>query len=449
MDISKLLIRHVVYPLWETKNGTSRLRYLRQLEKSQFDSAEAMRERQWTDFKTLVTHAFRSCPFYRRKYEEVGLTPGDLRTPDDIARLPTTSKQEIQECLRDMLAEGAQPDRLIKDMTGGSTGTPMTVYYDRDRLDRRVAATIRHNRWAGWDIGDKVAALWGAPRDVGSGSLGTRLRASVIERRLFFDASAIDESGMRGLARDLVRYQPKVLMGYANALALFAQFVVAERIDGIHPRGIVSSAEVLTPANRTLIEAAFKCKVYDRYGCREVGIIASECQAPDGMHVTAEDVIVEALVDGVPRSDADGDVVVTDLANYVMPLIRYRTMDVGQVISSQCLCSRGLPLMKLSGGRVSDFLTTTSGKKVAGVVFSHRLTGITGVRQVQLVQDRRNAVTVHLVKGAGWSDGTLQSLVGLVHEVLGEATEVDVVYRTTIPVEPSGKYRISISTLTS
>lgn len=447
MDMSAVLVRQIAYPLWVRRNRSPRLRYVAEFERSQYRSPDEVRARQWADFKSVVGHAARACPFYRRKFAEARFAPDDLRSPDDVVRVPTTTKQEIQEHLAEMFADGLHRRDLVRDMTGGSTGSPLVVYYDSERFERRVAATIRHNRWAGWNLGDKVASLWGAPRDMRKlASFNARLRNAVIDRQLILDASAIDDAAMARFARRLLRFRPAALLGYANMLALFARFVSAAGIDGIRPRGIVSSAELLTPENRAVIESAFGCRVFDRYGSRELGIIASECEVHRGMHVNAEDLFVETLpaVDG----GAAGEIVITDLRNYVMPMIRYRTMDVGRLIAGACPCGRGLPLLEMVGGRTTDFLVATSGKRVSGVVLAtYVITNIAGVQQVQFVQQRREAVTVRIVRGPAWSEQSLQELLARLHRFLGAAMELDVVYRPELPLQASGKLRFSISTV--
>jgi phenylacetate-CoA ligase len=134
---------------------------------------------------------------------------------------------------------------------------------------------------------------------------------------------------------------------------MFARFVRDEGIGGIRPKGIISSAEVLTPENRELIETTFGCRVFDRYGCREVSVIASECGEHQGLHINADNLLVETVTDQGPVRGEDGEVLITDLRNFAMPLIRYRIKDVGRLLPQACGCGRGLPLMRISGGRTS------------------------------------------------------------------------------------------------
>ena len=438
VDPTAALIKHVLFPAWVRKNRSTRLAYLEQFERSQFLRRWEIQELQWTQFKRLLQHAYDHCAFYRRKLSAIGMVPADVRTPDDIAHVPTTSKEEIQEWMHDLVADNVAAP-LIKDMTGGSTGSPMVFYYDEDRLDSRNAAAIRHNRWTGWDIGQKMAVLWGAPRDLDSGSMKARVRDWILDRRVMLDASSIDDERLRAFHHRLMRHQPKFVLAYANTMALFARYLRDSGLEPPRPHAIITSGEVLTAENRTLIESTFHCKVYNRYGCREFAVIASECGHHRGMHINAENLLVDVV---------SGEVVVTDLKNFAMPMIRYRTRDAGALLPGVCDCGRGLPLLNLTGGRVTEFLTALGGQKVSGIVLAtYAVTSIPGVRQIQFVQDRAERVRARVVRRAEWSADSAMTLVGKVRGFLGDAMTVDIEFVDEIPLEASGKYRFSISTL--
>jgi phenylacetate-CoA ligase len=438
IDPTAVLIRRVLFPAWVRKNASTRLAYVEQFERSQFLPPDAMTELQWTQFKSLLRHAFDHCTFYRRKLGAVGMVPEDVRSLDDVRRIPTLTKEEVQESLNELIADNVTVP-LRKDMTGGSTGSPMVFYYDEDRLDSRSAAAIRHNRWTGWNIGDKTAVLWGAPRDLASESMKGRVRDWILDRRLVLDASSIDEERMLAFHGRLLRHQPRFVLAYANTMALFARFV---RDAGLEPppfRSIITSGEVLTDDSRALIESTFGCKVFNRYGCREFSVIASECSHHRGMHVNAENLLVEA---------ESGEIIVTDLKNFAMPMIRYRTRDVGALAAAHCPCGRGLPLLDLQGGRVTEFLTALGGQKVSGIVLAtYAITNIPGIRQIQFVQDRRDRVIARIARRADWSDEAAASLVARVRGFLGPGMTVDIEVVDSIPHESSGKYRFSISSI--
>lgn len=445
MSPTALLIRKVLFPAWTAKNGSKRLVYLADLEESQYLPRQALQELQWRQFKAMLAHAYEQCPFYRRKYLAEGLEPRDIRTPADIARVPAITKQEIQEGLSELIAADYRDRPLRKDMTGGSTGSPMVFYYDEDRLDSRAAATLRHNRWTGWDIGEKTALLWGAPRDVAAAPTAkARVRDWILDRRVILDASSIDEDRMRYFCRLLERARPQFVLAYANTLALFARFVGDAGLRPIRPKAIICSGEVLTQEARALIESTFDAKVFNRYGSREFAVIASECDAHQGLHVNAENLLVESL----GQAGEPGELVVTDLKNFAMPMIRYRTMDVGIVHERPCTCGRTLPLLELHGGRTTDFLIGTRGQRVSGIVLAtYGITEIPGLRQVQFVQHRRDHVTARVVRGPAWSEAAREALVLKVRTWLGDTVGVDLEFADAIPLEASGKHRFSISTV--
>ena len=444
-DLAGLAIRHAVYPAWVAKNRSARLRYLSQLERSQYWSREQLLEHQWKRLVEVINHAFEFCPYYRQKYQAAGLHLGDLRSPQDLARIPAISKEEIQEHGSDLLSDAYRDRAVIWDMTGGSTGKPMRFSYDADRRDWREAAALRHDCWTGWRIGDRRALLWGAPRDTTlSGRLGSRLREQLIERRLMLDASSLDDGAMNEFAQQLIDYKPRILLAYANTLGLFAKFVAAERIAGIRPLAIITSAEVLTPEIRQLAEQTFGCRIFDRYGSREFGVIASECEQHRGMHVNAENLLVESIA----ADKASGELVITDLRNLAMPMIRYSIGDTGGLVEERCPCSRGLPLLELSGGRVTDFLKTLSGKRVSGIVLAtYAITNVPGIRQIQFVQNEPGLIVINLARGPNWSVEALGELSLRLKEFLGSNMRFEVVYCESIGLEKSGKYRFSVSSV--
>jgi phenylacetate-CoA ligase len=420
------------------KHGSTRLAYLEQFERSQFLSRWELQDLQWTQFTRLLRHAYDHCAFYRRKLSAIGMLPDDVKTPHDIAKVPTTTKEEIQEWMRDFIADNVSGP-LLKDMTGGSTGSPMVFYYDEDRLDSRNAAAIRHNRWTGWDIGDKMAVLWGAPRDLASGSMKARVRDWILDRRVMLDASSIDDERMRAFHERLMFHQPNFVLAYANTMTLFARFLRDAGLEAPRPKAIITSGEVLTTENRTLIESTFECRVFNRYGCREFAVIASECGHHRGMHINAENLLVDVVA---------GEIVITDLKNFAMPMIRYRTRDAGALIPGVCDCGRGLPLLEVSGGRVTEFLTAVAGQKVSGIVLAtYVITSVVGIRQIQFEQDRKDRVKARVVRRSEWSDDSSKTLIAQVRGYLGAAMTVDIEFVESIPLEPSGKYRFSISTL--
>jgi phenylacetate-CoA ligase len=187
--------------------------------------------------------------------------------------------------------------------------------------------------------------------------------------------------------------------------------------------------------------------VTDRYGCEEVSLIASECEKHEGMHLNIEHLYVEFIKDdgSCAAPGEPGKIVVTDLMNHAMPLIRYEVEDVGVPMDRKCSCGRGLPLMESVTGRVADFLFKRDGSKVAGVsLIENTLTKIPGIDQMQIVQESIDSFVVSVVPGSDFRESTKMDLNAYFKGLFGETVTVEIQVVRAIQSEPSGKYRFSI-----
>jgi len=448
MDFYAPLIRNWVAPLWAWKDKSQHLRYLREFEITQYWKPQRLRGLQWNLLKKIMAHAYQNTIFYRERFEKLGLQPEDIKSFEDYQKLPLLTKKEIQERLPELVAQNIPKEKLVRNSTGGSTGSPLVFYLDQERLDSRLGSTLRHNRWAGWQIGDRVGVLWGARQDFTSLSgLKAKLRNLLLDRQLLLNTFSLTEENLRQFARALIKFKPKIILAYANSIYLFASFVQAEKIAGIRPRAIITSSEVLSLEQRQKIESVFECKIYNRYGCRETSVIASECEKHSGLHLNAETLYVELIREGRPALPGEeGKVVITDLLNYGMPFLRYSIEDTARPLARNCPCGRGLPLIEEVTGRVTDFIVTPDGRLVSGVALvTYLITNIPGLAQVQLVQENKESLLVKMAKNQNYDEKSQLVLEQRIKEFLGR--EVRVEYRIVehIPKEPSGKYRFSLS----
>lgn len=448
MSLSQRLIRDVLFPLALWRRGESaQVRYLREFERTQYLPADQLRTLQLARLRTLLEHAYRRCPFYRERFDTLGMVPSDIRSLADLQALPVLEKRDIQE-QRDRMVAGDWPrEDLISNQTGGSTGTPISFFLSRERKCSRAAATIRHNRWAGWDVGDKVAAVWGAPQDAPRNWRG-RLSDALLERRLFLDTGHLTEARMMEFHAALRRFRPKIMLAYARSAVMLARFLKARGLTPYQPHSIVTSAEVLEPAERLLLQEVFGCEVFNRYGCREVSVIASECSEHRGLHVMAEGLVVEVAHAGEVSPDGLGSILVTDLFNYAMPLIRYRIGDMGAWEPGQCPCGRGLPRLRHVAGRVTDFLVGTDGRLVSGVFLATYLVAQRpSLGQVQILQDVPGQALFRIKRAAAFRDpDDLDYLQSATRRHLGDDATIDWEFVDELPVEPSGKFIFCRST---
>ena len=443
------LVRSVLYPLDRWRSGdAAESKYQRAFESSQYWPRERHLQETCVAFQRLLMHAYLHCPYYRKVLDEVGIHPRDIRTLEDVSKIPILEKPQIRSHRDDLVARNYPAKDLVLVLTGGSTETPLSFFVNRDRLRSRAAATWRHNAWAGWRVGDKYAAIWGRGRDATQQRWRSRLRNVLLERGLLLNSMCITENRMREFDRKLKAHRPRVLLAYTKSIVLFARFLRQEKIAPYQPNSIVVSAEVLEEHERVLLESVFGCQVFNRYGCCEMSVVSSECEQHAGMHVMAEGVYLEVVNNGRSASPGDmGEVVVTDLLNYGMPLIRYRNGDMATIAEGQCACGRGLPRLAQLAGRVTDFLVGSDGRLVSGVAFAIPVDRALGIGQVQVLQERLG----HLLFKIAPPDRQpppkqeLDFLRDEAKACLGEDTAVDFEFVEHIPQEPSGKYRFCIS----
>jgi len=303
----------------------------------------------------------------------------------------------------------------------------------------------------GYQLGMRWAFLWGSDYDASAhkgywGSLKDRIIYNLVWINTF-DLTA--ETLLRALEQ-MARWQPNIIVAYVSSATLLARLIREKQIRGINPKAIQTSAEVLSPDARQLIESTFGCPVFDRYGCREMGNIAHECEQHEGLHILAENNLVELVDDngGAVQPGGIGRVVVTNFNNYAMPFIRYETGDLAEYSKQNCRCGRGLPLINSIQGRVSDVITSPSGKLLHGEFFSHLFYKIDGIRQFRVIQKSYKDLHVQIVPAQGFHEAQVFSYLREAISQYGDPEfQVQFELQSHLPPAPSGKYRFTISEL--
>jgi phenylacetate-CoA ligase len=444
MSVMSSLSRHVFHPLWDLKDGSRRLKVLRELERSQWLPQEVLRARQRERLQHILAYAAAHSPYYARTFRLSRLDPARFEEAA-FARLPLLTKSIIRSSTDEILSQQFTRAQLGEHKTGGSTGVALTTYFDHDWLQIRTADALRSDQWAGAFHGMKVAALWGNPPIARTAK--ERLRRLLIDRFVFLDTIDLNPRSLGEFVSAWRRERPEVLFGHSHSLYMLARYLKEQQITDLRPAGIVSTSMMLVAHERSLIEQVFGCRVTDRYGCEEVGLIACECERHEGMHLDIEHLHIEFLrEDGSPAAEGEeGAIVLTDLYNRGMPFIRYRIEDVGVWTDRRCSCGRGLPLMERVTGRVADYLKRRDGSLVAGVSLVERtLTAITGIEQLQIVQPSRDEIVLNVVRAADFSAASEAALLAELRGVFGEGISFRTQFLERMPQERSGKYRFSI-----
>ena len=439
------LFRHVLFPFYETGLRRRRtLAYLAEYERNQWLQPEQIAALQWTKLKRLIEHCHREVPYYQRRWRELGMQPGDIRSIADYQRLPVLTKHDIRSHFEELKADSFRGQLLYKN-TGGSTGEPLRFGYTRESNDRRTAVMWRGYEWAGARMGRRSLFLWG-------GAVGDPTRSHQIKDRLYHGAFGrrilntftMNESNLASYADAIDRYRPEIIVAYVGPLVRLAQWLIAERRPVFRPQAILGAAEALHEFQRQIIEQAFGCPAYNTYGCREFMLIASECEQRNGLHVNADHLVVET---GVPAAAEGGDIVITDLHNYGMPFLRYVNGDLATPDARACACGRGLPLLRRIEGRKLDAIRSADGRILPGEFFPHMLKDVAGLRRYQVVQRALDHLDLLIVRGDDFDDSALDYIRREVAKVLGDSVEVRCHFVDDIPLTKTGKFRVTVSEL--
>jgi len=444
---------HIVDPVgWKMKRTDvgGRLKEFRRL---QWDDPETWRARRARLLSRLLVHAVTRVPFYRERVSGLSREGIEADPLGSLRRFPILGRDDLVERFDDLTCEMGRGTKLGK--SGGSTGTPVRFLHNREYTAAAFGATQLSFDWAGLRRGDRRVALWGARRDFAG-------KASLVRRASFFfrdiailDAFRMGEKEMLEYVHFINRRPPVSLEGYTEALFALAEFIEREGLDVAAPRTLITGAGTLFPHMRETLGRVFRAPIFDHYGTREQGLIATECERHCGLHEMGETTVVE-VVDRDGREVAEGEAgeaVVTNLWNYTMPLIRYRVGDHVVRGRQRCECGRPYPLLDRVVGRAgSSFARPDGGLVLAD--FWIRLFAVefnTGdVHKYQFVQQTIDLITVRLVMRPGRPapDAKMRRAVeARIRDAMGAPTTVEFEVVDDIPPTESGKHLYSISRL--
>jgi phenylacetate-CoA ligase len=420
---------------------------LHALEASQWLSPAALRQLQTERLRTLLCHAGLHVPYYRALFARLGFDPTRVHDVRDLRCLPILRKADINARRDDFRADIAGP--LQRSNTGGSSGEPLIFHLGRARVSHDVAAKWRATRWWGVDIGEREAVLWGSPIELGAQDRWRAWRDRLL-RTTLLPAFRMSQDRLDAYLRRLQRLRPRMVFGYPSALCHLARHALARRVplDTLGVRVVFVTGERLYEEQRTLLATTFGCPVANGYGGRDAGFIAHECPE-GGMHLSAEDVIVEILdPDGQPVPDGTtGAIVITHLASGDFPFIRYATGDRGALGTAPCPCGRGLPLLQSLEGRSTDFVVAHDGTVMHGLALIYILRDIAQVRAFKIVQESLLLTRVLVVCVPALADATRAAIVAQFKARLGAEVAIDIAEVAEIAAEASGKYRYVVSNI--
>ncbi len=453
-DLYQRVFDRWIFPTWETRiRKRPTLSLAKDLEQSQWRSVEEQTAFQLDELRLLVDHAWRNVPWYQRSFQSVGLDPRDLTSLDDLRRLPILTKVEAAAEFQARTARTGAAVQIRKS-TSGTMGQPLSFGYDLRSEYWRQATKLRGYQWAGHWPGRRTLHYWGASSPFRSPSATAKAELDhFLKRERYIDCGRRGSDDLDRVIDLVCTSKPDVMICYSQAAADLARRVLERKCRSWSDIAVICGAERLLPTDRELLEQAFGKNVFETYGCREVMLIGAECEAHTGLHISAENLLVEVLVRELGRDGKEqvrpanagetGEVVLTDLHNWAMPFIRYANGDLAKMGSGDiCACGRTLPRLSSVEGRVTETLLDADGNRVNGLIFNVVIAHLAGaIRQFQVVQHKDRSVSLRVVPSVSFDEGTEQKLYDVWRYYLsGVAFSLEKV--SSIDPGPNGKRQV-------
>lgn len=426
------------------------LRNFKEYKKKQWDPLETNIELMKERLFNVLSYAVQKIPYYSEFAVRENIVVSRENILEDIKKFPVMSKS-IFKSEFNKLHHLTDDSGWFYNYSGGSTGEPVKLIHDKGYDEHSSAVTKLHYEWADYYYGDTMVLLWGSQNEVlKEKEKLSHVIAEWIRSIYFLDCFSMSEEIMQKYVKFINQKKPKLILAYAQAINEFSKFIMKNNIKIQSPKAVMTSAGILYPEFRKNIEEVFKCPVYNRYGSREIGGAACECEKHNGLHISIFTHYLEILNDKLqPCKEGElGEIYVTSLVNYSMPLIRYKIGDMAVYTERKCSCGRGLPLLDSIVGRDTDVFKTRDGKIIDGIFFLHFI-GIVhnngAISKFQLIQKSYDLIEIKvIIKNHELFVKAKKDIEGSFKKVMGNNCEIVWQEVEKINPLPSGKYRYTI-----
>jgi len=451
LGIGAKLRRNILLPIyWKYVKQLRVLDYYNKLKDHQWNTIEENHNLQRIKLFKLIQYASQNIPYYNRIIKEYDMQFSEYTIFDDIKKLPILTKDIIRNNSDGLFK--FRDSTYYRNTSGGSTGEPVIFYQDKHYLEWATATKILLNEWAGRKIGEPMVKLWGSLRDVLSGGEGFK---GYLKQQLYgvmiLPSYRMTEKDLYKYVQSINNIKPRLILAYTNGIDELARFIKENCLSIYSPRAIMTSAGVLYPEVRARIEEVFQALVFNRYGSREVGDIACNCEKNQGLHIIPDIHYIEILdeQDKEVKPGERGEIVVTLLTNYTMPLIRYKIGDRGILSEIECSCGRGFPLLKKVEGRIRSVFKNKQGDFIDGGVFVRLFYFCDNIKQFQVIQESLEQITINLVlkdkRQTKVAKKDFMEINKSIKIIMGNKTIIKYNLVDVIDSSPSGKYRYVFS----
>ncbi len=428
--------------------GSSVRRNLKEI--CQFDraSADEIKHRADEKLSRLLLHAADNVPYYHDVLHKCEVVVDGRVRLENFTKIPILTKDIIRKQARNLYSKDYKIRKPYENTSGGSTGEPVMFIQDKKYDDWNIATKLYFNSVLGKECGEPEIKFWGSDRDILQGTLTLKDRLiNLLYNRKFFNSYQLSEQNLNELIAINNSFRPRAYWSYMESALELANYLSKSGKYFHSPEILISTIGPLTEQVRQKIESAMGCKVYNQYGSREVGVIACQCTEQKGLHMFPWWNHVEIIDnEGKNLKSGQGDVVVTTLQNYSMPLIRYKIGDVAVAGRNDCPCGRKTLVLDSVIGRTLGYFKKADGYLAHSHFIVQALFFRDWIKRFQVVQELfdKIVIRVELKKDAKPDQEELDDIVRKIQMVMGQDCCVLFDFVEKIEPSPSGKFIYTI-----
>ncbi|MFX0204949.1 MAG: phenylacetate--CoA ligase family protein [Candidatus Hodarchaeota archaeon] len=405
---------------------------LRQLLKSQWTSKTILEELQLKKLRNIVNFAYKNCEYYNKLMKQSNVYPSDINKLEDIRKIPVLTKKKLRVNFEKILPYNVNLEDCWRPRTSGSTGIPLKLVFDKKAENFTNAVLLRANITVGQRLRDSWVSI---------------IKQSSQKKRWFQKFGILYPQRMFYMAPEdlferISKINPKILSGYASAILVLAKYIQESgKSLKIKPKCVFPTGEILQPNMRKFMNDVFNTKVFDRFGCAELGRTAWECEKHEGYHIDMEAVIVEILSEDFTVLDDGklGQIAYTGLYNYSFPLIRYLVGDIAQMSDEECSCGRGLSMLRKISGRSDSFIVNDKGEIFSFRALTTSLREFNEILQYKVIQENSKLIMIKIIPNLHWRPDSSERIIRAIQNIIGKGVKVVIKLVDNIPYETSGK----------
>lgn len=414
--------------------------------------SEKLYDHQQRRVRAMVAHAYATVPHYREAMKERSLQPADLVTAASLSELPLVTGADLAGSPARFYSDKYRESNTLTLHSSGTGGRAKAVRYNKAALFEALAhghrqrAVIKH--FTGHSAGYRELGI--RRRDSVSAQMRQFYEShSWVPRPMDVERCMLDlDLSFDEMIKRINAFKPDVVMGYGSHLGALFRWARERQLDLHRPKLIWYGADAMPVADRALIEQQMSIPVMSTYQADEALRIGFQCEQLVGFHLSVDDLAVRVVKpDGMPAGPGEqGEIVISNLSNRATVLLNYKLGDIVTIPSDPCSCGRTLPTIEAVAGRADDMIQLENGESRHSLLFMAPMHGVSGVVQVQLVQENTRQLLINTVCAAGSEWVTVKkSLERIARELTGPEMAVHARQLEAIPREPGGKTRAVIS----